>query len=170
MQASSKDAEDDASRNYSDFYAKEGIASQTKRVTLNYEDFKEVNYLQDLLKDSKAKERTPTIRDYVFDEKEYPLIQVGSEEYREYDPPEIDVGGKYIARFNQYFDLFSKANEETPVDSKQTMRTMIQYMEEKKPHHAADLDQSSLVSLEVLRASSSAQNFFFIVTLLNGYF
>ena len=34
MQASSKDAEDDASRNYSDFYAKEGIASQTKRVTL----------------------------------------------------------------------------------------------------------------------------------------
>ena len=157
MQASSKDAEDDASRNYSDFYAKEGIASQTKRVTLNYEDFKEVNYLQDLLKDSKAKERTPTIRDYVFDEKEYPLIQVGSEEYREYDPPEIDVGGKYIARFNQYFDLFSKANEETPVDSKQTMRTMIQYMEEKKPHHAADPGQSSLVSLEVLSASSSAQ-------------
>lgn len=86
MQASSKDAEDDASRNYSDFYAKEGIASQTKRVTLNYEDFKEVNYLQDLLKDSKAKELTPTIRNYVFDEKEYPLIQVGSEEYREYDP------------------------------------------------------------------------------------
>ena len=67
MQASSKDAEDDASRNYSDFYAKEGIASQTKRVTLNYEDFKEVNYLQDLLKDSKAKELTPTILYYVFD-------------------------------------------------------------------------------------------------------
>ena len=43
MQSSSKEVEDDASRNYSDFYAKEGIASQTKHVALNYEDFKDVN-------------------------------------------------------------------------------------------------------------------------------
>ena len=157
MQSSSKEVEDDASRNYSDFYAKEGIASQTKHVALNYEDFKDVNYLQDILKDSKAKETTLTIRDYNFDEKEYPLIKVGSEEYREYDPPEINIEGEYITRFNQYFDLFSKTNEESPVDSKETMRTMIQYMEEKKPQHSPEVSQSSQVSLEMLSGGHNSQ-------------
>lgn len=156
-QSAKKEQEGDANIGYNDFYAKEGIASQSRTISLTYDDFKEVNYLQDMLKESKSKNPNVTIKDFVFDEKEYPLIEIGNEEYREYDPPVIDIGTKYISRFNEFFDLLAKSSTEKSVESPCTMRSVIQYLE-KNTHKTQKEEKESLVSLEVIKKNTTAQD------------
>ena len=154
--------EDDINKAYSDIHAKEGVTSRAKSIELKFDDFKEVNYLQDLLVDKDANGPEVTIEDFKFDDAEYPMMKIGDRPYEAYNPPLPTLNEAMISRFSAYFDLFAPPKESSGVEAadhpKWTLEGALQYMRAHDP--SAPTPGSEITTqLEVLSSGDPQQPF-----------
>lgn len=123
---------------------------------MNYDDYKEVNYLKDLLTVSKPKGLSSSIKDYSFTEKDDPLLPIGTKPYADYNPPEINVGHPFISKFTSYFDLFSGQDSKTQYFPKWTLETALKYMRS-STKEVIRQENNSKTSLEVVRSNAETK-------------
>lgn len=86
---------------------KKGMASRSKTVELSGNDYKNVEYLKQILTREEHPEPKYSLADYTFDESKFAPLKVGTLPYEPYNPPAIHLDASYVDRFSAYFDLFS---------------------------------------------------------------
>lgn len=148
---SKRDLEEDGSHGFKDPIKKEGVVARAKTIELNYNDYKEVYYLKKLLTENRTPEPSFSLSDYHFDKSTFDPIEIGTVEYKEYNPPEISINHPYMERFSQYYELFSNKPSIPP---KWTLQTALQYKKEQGPSVPEPQVESSL-TLKVLKSFQS---------------
>ena len=156
-----KEFEDDPNLNYYDNLVKESRPARSKTIELSYNDYKEVSYLKDLLQFKKSKRLTTSIANYQFDETQIPLLQIGPNQYDQYDPPEINVGHHYISEFGVYFDLFASPSEKQndyfiPKYSLSTALNQNRSHTQEEEEESFQ-DQVSTTTLEIVRSNAETR-------------
>lgn len=149
-----RDLEDDPMRGMRDMLRqKKAMASKSKTVELNIEDFKEVRYLQKLLQDDTIPEKISDLSEYAFDNKKFAPVEYGTIEYQDYNPPAIGINHPYMDRFPQYYDLFSSAS--SPSSTSKLDYTLQSAMRYFRLHNqqAAETPSNSTLTMEVVRSS-----------------
>ena len=139
-----KEAEEDSMQSY-----KKGMASRSKTVELSGNDYKDVEYLKQILTREEHPEPKYSLADYAFDESKFAPLKVGTLPYEAYNPPEIHLNESYVNRFSAYFDLFAGKNMER-VAPEWTLQSALAY---KKSHSTTE--ESPLkdgLSAELIRA------------------
>ena len=140
--------DEDLKKVYNELPTKEGVASRAKTMELSYDDFKEVNYLQDLLVDKGTKDPKCSIQEFPFDETEFPLMKIGDKTFEPYNPPSVDIGSAYIPRFSVYFDLFASPRDKTSNQPKWTLESTLQHV------HGSSQASSSSITMTMTVVSS----------------
>ena len=151
MAASKRDMEEDGIHGFKDPIKKEGVVARAKTIELNYNDYKEVFYLKKLLSENSHPEPSFSLSDYNFDNSDFEPIEIGTVEYKDFNPPEISINHPYMERFSQYYDLFSNR---PVIPSKWTLQTALQYKKEQTPSIPEPQAESSL-TLSVLKSYQS---------------
>ena len=148
--------EDDLNKAYSDLHTKESVASRTKTIQLKFDDYKEVNYLQDLLVDKDVKGPEGSIEEFTFDEAEYPIMKIGDRPFEAYNPPVPSLNDQIISRFSAYFDLFAPSATQITDRPKWTLEGALEYMHAHQASQPAS-DTEITTILEVLSSTSTTQ-------------
>ena len=148
--------EDDLNKAYSDLHTKESVASRTKTIQLKFDDYKEVNYLQDLLVDKDVKGPEGSIEEFTFDEAEYPIMKIGDRPFEAYNPPVPSLNDQIISRFSAYFDLFAPSTTQITDRPKWTLEGALEYMHAHQASQPAP-DTEVTTTLEVLSSTSTTQ-------------
>lgn len=144
------------SKVYNDLHTKETVASRAKTIQLKFDDYKEVNYLQDLLVDKDINGPEGSIEEFTFDEAEYPLMKIGDRPFEPYNPPSPGLSESQISRFSAYFDLFAPSTSEAVDHPKWTLEGALQYVNAHDPSHASP-SASITTTLEVVSSKSETR-------------
>ena len=142
--AEQKEVEEDSMQSY-----KKGMASRSKTVELSGNDYKNVEYLKQILTREEHPEPKYSLADYTFDESKFAPLKVGTLPYEPYNPPAIHLDASYVDRFSAYFDLFSGKGME-PVTPEWTLHSALAYVKSQKP--TEDASPSGGLSAEMIRA------------------
>lgn len=142
--AEQKEADEDSMQSY-----KKGMAARSKTVELSGNDYKDVEYLKQILTREEHPEPKYSLADYTFDESRFAPLKAGTLPYDAYNPPEIHLNDAYVSRFSAYFDLFAGKNTEA-VTPEWTLQSALAYVRSQQTPE--DSPAKDGLSAEVLRA------------------